>query len=79
MYIVPLAPETACKIINTCVVLCIEYNVPEPEDTDEAEGLKMNVEVARYQDNECDDMNRVNVELGEGRAVRRFIIDEYFR
>lgn len=44
---------------NICVVLhniCIKYNVSEPEDTDEVEGLEIHVEGAIYQNNEGDDM-----------------------
>lgn len=72
------SPETACKIINACVILhnmCMEYNIPEPEPEVDEAVLEMNIEGVIDEDN----MNRVNVELGEGRAARRLIIDRYFR
>ncbi|KAJ8980475.1 hypothetical protein NQ317_013228 [Molorchus minor] len=72
------APEVASQIINACVALhnlCIEHNVPVPDD-DEGEvnfGL-LDVGAADYTMN----VGVVNPELTAGRRARQRLIQNYF-
>lgn len=75
-------PVTACKIINSCVVLhnmCIEYNVPIPDDEPDnidfgiilhQNNLDVNIDVP---------LGRINPELAAGRRTRQRLINNLFR
>ncbi|KAJ8910059.1 hypothetical protein NQ315_013314 [Exocentrus adspersus] len=69
----------ACKIINACVVLhnlCIEHGVPEPEEED-LDPVDLNLGVGNI--NIENEFGRINIELAQGRAARRTLIDQHFR
>lgn len=74
-------PETACKIINACVVLhnmCIFHKVAEPDPDAEDEeidwGIYDNINLAENEVIQENAVRRVNPELADGRSARRKFI-----
>lgn len=69
------APEKASKIVNACVLLhnlCIEHNIPEPDEIEDFGNLGM------YEPEFDNPVNpegiRINPELAAGRRLRLSII-----
>ena len=78
-------PPVCCKIINACAVLhnlCIEHNVPEPNEPLDAEvdfgvddnGIEENEEIQNQ--NIC---RRINPDLADGKRKRLEIARRFMR
>lgn len=76
-------PAVACRIINACVVLhnmCLEYNVPNPEDEPPVNVVDFGILNNENHENNMDNnLRRVNPELAAGRHKRSQIIYNVFR
>lgn len=73
-------PTTAARIVHACCVLhnmCIENNVPLPEDDDQVVIVE-NFDMADGEEYD-EPMGRVNHDLAEGRRMRQRLVDTYFR